>query len=560
MKNKLWSLYLSLLNVHYGWSAAKFRYFRQRKRLWEPILLILVFIPLGIGLIKFLSELTEAFFLAGLGLGQPHLALVYGAVAVSVLTFFFGFFSVLSAFYFSNDLETLVPLPLKAWEILLAKLAVVLTGQYLINALILLPIWLKYAALAQVKPGFWLTAVPVFLFLPLIPLLAASAICLLLMRAVNLSRHKDKLTFVGGVLVVGLSFGFQFWLQNNIGDGDLEAFLNQVLTQTDGLVRLVGRIFPSSVWAAQAMAYIPQGKGWLNLAYLCLSGLIGLVFLYWLGKGIFFRGLLQGLEGSKGRGKKDAALIRGIKAKAPLVSLVQTELRLFLRDPNYALNGLIGYILIPVLSGLSLLTQELPGDPFQFLAQYEYPASLAMGFIALFVTGMPALSMIPATTFSREGKYLWIMRSLPIPLEQVVLSRVLAAQIINSLGCLVAIVPIAFFLRLSWQPVFFGGLLGLLLGTAWIGLLVFWDLRRPMLDWVSPIKAIKSNLNAVVALAATSIFVFALGFLIVKIPPGKGVWLVPAIILAASFLLGAVSFYLVKRLGGKIWSRIEGGI
>ncbi|NLJ79562.1 MAG: hypothetical protein GX335_00835 [Firmicutes bacterium] len=55
------------------------------------------------------------------------------------------------------------------------------------------------------------------------------------MRLVNLSRHRDKLTLIGGSL---------FAL-------DPQAFLDGVLSGADGSVQAAGRVFPRGFWAAR---------------------------------------------------------------------------------------------------------------------------------------------------------------------------------------------------------------------------------------------------------------------------------------------------------------------
>jgi len=87
----------------------------------------------------------------------------------------------------------------------------------------------------------------------------------LLMRVVNLSRHRDKLTLIGGLLVVGLSIGFQVWLSTNVGEGDPQQMLELLLSQTEGLVRAVGRVFPTAIWAARAMAQAHTLQGLAEL-------------------------------------------------------------------------------------------------------------------------------------------------------------------------------------------------------------------------------------------------------------------------------------------------------
>src|SRR5690606_33814516 len=222
MKNRLWTLYRTLLNNHYGFSAAKFYYIKKRQRTWEPLVIVAGLTPAVVMGIVFIWNLTEQLFIGGLAFGQPHLALLNGALLVSLAGLFFGFFSVLSAFYFSTDLPVLVPLPLRSWEILGAKLGVVLTGQYALNLLILLPLWLRYGLLAGVGVGYVRSGAVVFIALPLLPLILASILTLLFMRVVNVSRHRDKLSLVGGLLLLVLVVGFQFWWQSSLGVDDPE--------------------------------------------------------------------------------------------------------------------------------------------------------------------------------------------------------------------------------------------------------------------------------------------------------------------------------------------------
>lgn len=559
MKNRLTSLYLALLNVHYGWSAGKYYYFKKKQRIWEPLVLVLSLAPVAVMAVWFLWSLTEKLFMAGLAFGQPHLSLAYGALTVAVLTLFFGFFYVLSAFYFSSDLVLLVPLPLKSWEILLAKLGVVLTGQYVINAVILLPIWIRYGLLAGVDVGYFFSALVVFLLLPILPLVIASLVAVVLMRFTNLSRHKDRLTLIGGILLVVVVLGLQLWMQNNVGDGDPELFLEQILSQTDGLVRIAGRVFPTSVWAAQAMAYSYSARGWLNLLYLVLISVLGLGLLYVLGERVFLQSVVAGLEGSKRLGAKGGDW-RNLKVQSPLRTLVTAEIKLFVRDPGFALNGLIGYVLLPVMAVLPLFATKMPDNPLGFMTQQEWPSLMLLGGVALFFMLMTAFSMIPSTTFSREGKYLWIMRTMPLSIRQVVFSRVVAAQIINTFGCLLGLIPIALLFGWGVAPVLAGSLLGILLATALSFSLVLLDLSRPMLDWVNPIKAVKSNLNAMIGALGAMFLIIALGALFYWNFETRTLWLIPIELTLVLALLVLGNLCVLTQFAPKQWQSIEGGI
>ncbi len=124
------------------------------------------------------------------------------------------------------------------------------------------------------------------------------------MRVVNLSRHRDKLTLISGLLIIVFSIGLQLWARGGAGGGDIEALLQQIVERTDGLVRIVGRVFPSATWGgAQAMAYAHRGgQGWLNLIFLALASLAGglAALLFIGGERAFLRSVLQGLRPVKG--------------------------------------------------------------------------------------------------------------------------------------------------------------------------------------------------------------------------------------------------------------------
>lgn len=559
MMSRLKALYLSSLNVHYGWSAGKYYYFRKKRRIWEPLLLVLTLVPVVVMAVWFLWSLTERLFLVGLAFGQPHLALVYGALIVAVMTLFFGFFYILSAFYFSTDLELLVPLPLQSWEILLAKLGVVLTGQYVINAVVLLPIWIKYSLLAGVGVGYLVSALFVFLFLPILPLVIASLIAVILMRFTNFSQQKDALTLIGGILLIVIMVGFQIWMQNNVGDGDPEVFLNEILGQTDGLVRVVGRVFPTTIWAAQAMAYSDTWQGWLHLFYLVSTSVVGLAVLYIMGEKVFLQGVVAGLEVSKGVSSKGVDW-KNTKVQPAFWTLVATEVRLFVRNPGFALNGLVGYVLLPVMAVLPLFAKNMGENPFEFLTQQEWPPLMLFGGVVLFFMLMTAFSMIPSTTFSREGKYLWIVRTMPLSIQQVVFPRVVAAQIVNTLGCVLGLIPLTYLFGWSVAPVFAGIILGILLASVLSFSLMLMDLSRPMLDWVNPIKAVKSNLNAMIGSFGAMLLVIALGALFYWNFQTHTLWLIPVELVLILFLLILGNTYLFRRFAPRYWRSIEGGI
>lgn len=81
-----------------------------------------------------------------------------------------------------------------------------------------------------------------------------------------------------------------------------------------------------------------------------------------------------------------------------------------------------------------------------------------------------------------------------------------------------------------------------------------------MLDWDNPIRAVKSNLNAIVGSVFTVFLVVVLGIFTFRLARGVYAWLVPLVLVAAALGIGAANFYGLQKYGRKMWRRIEGGM
>ncbi len=556
MMTRLWSLYKALLNVQYNWSAMKYTYIKKRQRLWEPILIIVSLAPAVLLWLAGVVWFSETVYRSGMMLAQPHVLLAVMALVAQIVTLFLGVFYVLSGFYFSDDLKILIPLPYKPWELLVAKLLVIMTGQYIPILLTFVPALIVYGREAQVGAAYWLASVPVVLAMPVLPLIMATILSIVLMRVVNMSKRRDLWAVIGGFALTLFIVGFQLYMQLSIGDVHPEEFMLQLMQQADGVVNLLSRYFPPSVWAAKALAYSHQLAGWMNLLLFIAAAAVGGVVLLVLADRVFYRGVVSGLEGR--RGTSGRTVDEGAVRERPLLwTLALTEIRLFLRNPGFVLNGLIGYILFPVVVAVPLFAPQAQQDnPLAFLLDLV-SFELIVGCAALFFVLMSAMSMIPATTISREGKYLWFPRTLPIPVQTLLAGRIMAAQIINIVGSTLSVVLITIVLSFPWTAAVLGCLLGAQLSTGFAGLLTILDLARPMLKWTNPVKAIKSNLNSMIALALAAAVCAAFGY--------GMYWLVQngyAPLVYGEFILGSICLYglyklLLEKYAVYRWKRIE---
>jgi len=127
------------LNVNYSISALKYRFTREKKKLWEPVLIGVAIMISFLPLLAMYTGLMMTVFAGGALIGQPEMVLVVAFVFAQFTILIFGIFYIMGTFYFSKDLETFVPMPLKPYEIIGGKFAVVMVNEYLTSLPILLP-------------------------------------------------------------------------------------------------------------------------------------------------------------------------------------------------------------------------------------------------------------------------------------------------------------------------------------------------------------------------------------------------------------------------------------
>jgi ABC-2 type transport system permease protein len=444
-------------------------------------------------------------------IGQESALIMLGVIAGQALVFVLGFFYVISAFYFSNDLERLISLPLRPNEVVASKFLVVIINEYFSIMPFVLPVFLGYGILARAPLEFWILLVPVYLFLPVIPLAISALLAIGLMRLVNLTRKKDALIIIGTLLLISLNFFFQMRAH---GEGDAAAFA-RMLTERDGLVQMIGNRFPPSIWASRTLSlgFSPEGMGQLGL--LALTSAAVLFGMVALSEKLFYEGAIGLSEiTSKRRKLSRVEMERSVAAgRGPVRAIVAREIKIMNRTPVYLLNGVFVGVLVPALLIAGAETSD--DNPLGLLieaAEAGHAAVLVLA-IAAFAVVCGCMSGTASSSFSREGKYFWISKIIPVPWRRQVAAKFLHSYLVSVVGIAAALIGSVVIAPVPVPALAAAALLALV-GAVPLNAAGLWiDLARPKLKWSNPQQAIKQNLNVVFAMLAGAAYLTACGFL-----------------------------------------------
>lgn len=455
------------------------------------LLILLSLLPLEKVLFSFFLLLSQT----SLVLGQPALVPVLITVAGQMMVLVFGIFYLLPTFYFSQDINRMLHLPLRPRQLLAAKFLVVMAGEVLTLAIFFLPGLLAYGLVWEVGPIYWLLTFFIWLTLPLLPLSLDAIITMLFARVVSFANKRDFLRILGSFLVLPFVIGWQFFSRRFYVPGGGGYSLEEVEV-IQGLAAAIGSKFPPALWAARALASPDTLAGWLNLALFILISLVFLGLTALVAEKIFFQDLKAGQEVSRRRGP---AAVVNLQPAGLKTALWRREFKLFLRTPVFAMNGLFSILLVPLMMLVPLLAAGELREVISLVRQPQIAAWVALGGAALTIF-LSTVNQVAPTSISREGRLFWLLQVLPVEAKLWVRTKLAFSLLFAALGAVIVAVTLFFVLQLSPLALAITVVLGLL--GSWplavLGLIV--DLAWPRLDWVDPQQAMKGNFNGLIAM------------------------------------------------------------
>lgn len=533
------------LNTTFSLSAFKYKMMDKKDRVQTIVLIfaLLSLIPMYSLLISFLENIYSAYA----NIGQKSMFLLTGILFSQLIILFFGIIYVMSKYYFSNDLNILVPLPLKPKDIIGAKFVSLMVYEYITLLPLLLPFIIIYGINEDVNILYWLYSIIVLFFLPIIPLSISSIIVMFFMKYTNIKGRKDLLRTVGYFLLIIVLIMIQIKIQSVTQESLLndENFLYSILTDSNSLVEKMGIMFPPSMWAVLSLSNLNNITGVLYLLLFIAISLAVFLLMIGLSEKIFFSGLIGSIEESTSK-KSTKVSSKDFQRESPVyLAIAMKEIKMLSRTPVYLINSIGGVILVPILVLISTITQSsqsLNGLRIILENNQSLINLIGAGFIAL----LGGLNNVCCTTFSREGKNMWIQRVMPIRVKDQIIGRLLSSIFVQIIGIVAVCGSLAYIGSLTLEGVFIITILGLLgsIPTGEIGMIV--DGYRPLLNWKNPQVAMKQNLNVLINLGILSLYAFAVGMLVYKLINILDMMYI-YIIITVIFIVSSYVFYILLK-------------
>ncbi|PFK43273.1 ABC transporter permease [Bacillus cereus] len=484
--NKIWTLTKVLLKLNYA------DIITDKKKRWAYAFSFLALLFAGFIII---GPMTYGMYAAMESIGQEKSIIGMGLAVASIWVFVISITNILTVFYYNNDVETLLPLPLQPSQIITAKFITVLITQYIMGSFILLPIFIVYGVQSDAFISYYLYVAFIYIFFPIVPLVLASLLMTVIMRYTNIAKNKDRSNIFIGILtllfIVGMNVFIQ-WRNKSAVSEDMMA--NYFADNQSSLFVQMTNYFPTTYFGAMGLI---ESASWKGIIYVVVFAAISLAFF-----GLFFyvaqRTYLKGVIGlSTSTAKKEAISVENLKKStvqsSHIKAYVKKEFKILFRTPQFFINCIVQTFVMPIMLFFILFVQD--GNLKWLTTFVKDPdwsgLALGIGFCGgLFLMGS---NVIATTSFSRDGSSWFVNRYLPVKASDIFFAKVFTAWFINI--AILGVFGLVLIIVAGVSPLFI--LLWFLLSAngLWLTNLigVRWDAQTADIHWDSEQKLFKSR-------------------------------------------------------------------
>ncbi len=482
--------------------------------------------------------------------GYLNLILISAMILSTMFSFFTSVYKAQGVLFSSRDFETLMSLPIKPSIILASKMIELLLLNYLFVALVTIPPSIVYFMKADTSIVFFLYLLIGIVFIPLLPIVMAAIIAFAISYISSRMKHKALILNMGTLIVVIIIV---------IGSFKIDKIINMVIANSASIIEGIKTIYPPSYYFTDALASLNL----LSMVKLILWSIIPFIlFLIVFGRSFKSINLRLGETFKKSNYK-----LTTLKSNTLRGALIKKEFKRYFSSSIYVTNTIIGVVLVTVaavaclIMGGDFVLDQMAQSSDTDIQAIAPLLKQVMQFAPLIIISFGVgLTCTTGSAISIEGKNLWILKSSPLEVKDIFISKI-AVNIILLVPAIIfdtIMLAIAFDLTLinfMWT-ILIPTLLAILVSVG--GLLI--NLYFPKLDWTSEVQVVKQSLSSMISILMGGVLVAVTIFVTIGINKGfaiTNVNLYLGVIALLLFLLILLVYTLLKTKGEKLFNRLS---
>lgn len=516
--------------------------------------------------------------------GQEQLFLDVLFLIINLIVITQTILSCANIFYFSKDLENVLPFPIKNIELLISKLNTVLCISYIMEIFFGIIPLLIFGLMVSHNLLYYFWAIIVLISFPIFSVLIISSIMLIIMQLFKFIKNKDFFQLLITVILVlifilfeSLSIG-QLTNDNNL-ENNIESSIENnsekkeeiIYTQNDQEenskinINKISEINKYFLIINPSVKILIENNNFnclINFIKIILIELISFIIFIFIGRKIYLKNLLKNISRINTKSiQKNHRKNKYKKINKNKEYIIQ-EFKNLIKNPTFLVQCIFPTIIVGILiAGLIILlyptVEEIiktEMDMQELKIVFDIHVTL---IILVIIQVIFVFSNISLTAITRKGKNAVFMKYIPINLYKQFLFINIPQIIFNNFSIIIILIVMKYFIpSISIFNILLLFILANLLNIINSFLMVTVDLKRPNLNWDNETSAIKENGNKLFQYVFTIIIVAFLLYLN-KIFEGVNFYLSISIIIIIFiliiFLINLSVIKNIKKLFEKIY-------
>ena len=437
--------------------------------------------------------------------GQPILFLNSFFLLFMMIIIFQIILASTNVYFFSKDLEVLLPLPLKSEELLISKFNTIVVNLYFSELIFAFFPLIIYGICTYAGIIYYVYLFLILLIFPILPTLFISIITMFFMKLSKFIKNKDAFQIIITLIFIFIMFGVEFKLgstiinkfdnNSNINTEEVVETFNQFNEKIKNVYKYFLEINPT----IEIIKNYNKLNSIFNLLKIIFIDLLFLILFIFIGKKYYLKNILKNNNNYYLNKIQKNNFQKKCKKITIKKSYIKKEFKLLFKNPIFFMQCIfpifiliISLIIITIFTFPNLkaiLTSDILGDEIDFSIDLNV-ICLVLGIIQFIFT----ISNVSITSISREGKNANYMKFIPVSFYKQFIYKSIPQIIINMFLTLIILILLkVIFPEFNLIYLFLIFIIANLFNIINSELMVVVDLYKPNLNWKADYEAIKNN-------------------------------------------------------------------
>lgn len=484
-------------------------YNKQTKKLEKNSIFFWSIVILAIAIFYISDKMLEALVAEG----QPSVFLNLYFLILFIFLLFQSILIATNVYFFSKDIEFILPMPVSSLELLFAKFNTMISMLYVTEGIFGIIPLIMYGIRAHVNLAYYILMFVVLLIFPILIVTVVSIIVIFLMKFAKYFKNKQFFQTVVTITLTICVLVSEILIMNNfskIGEQNIEMLQSEQI-DINIVQDAYSNLTKSFLIINPAIEILKKDFNLLNIIWnllkLILYNAVAIIIFMIIGRKGYLKNILASAVQIKHIKNKKVKFKQKKEDKTRYIAYqyIKKEIKNIFKRPVFFLQTILPTIII-IISVINIATFIIPILDASFEGQTTIKETLnnmtfnmeGAWIILAILQFLYSISGLSLTAISRDGRDAIVMKYIPIDLyKQFVYKNTL--QIFLNLLLSIVILGVTFYFisSIGIINIILLFIISLLVNLINSYLMVIVDLRRPNLTWDSEYTVIKKNQNKI---------------------------------------------------------------